>query len=199
MRTQLGECRNCHVLVHAPEEGARACPECHRALTRALVHVGFADARRVYGEPGEPYAPPAPPPPKVREFVLACADGHKARSRDEVVIDDWLHAHGILHEREPKLKGMRPDWRIPAVNVLDERTFTASRRRGEGRVVDGNVYIEYWGMANQQGYDARREEKLALYRKRRLKLIELFPEDVLRLDEKLGWLRDAPGPDRMRL
>lgn len=175
MKTQLGECRHCHVLVHAPAEGARACPGCSRALTPALVHVGFADARRVYGEPGEPYAPPARPPPKEREFVLACADGHKARSRDEVVIDDWLHARGILHEREPKLKGMRPDWRV------------------------GNVYIEYWGMASQQGYDARREEKLALYRKRRLKLVELFPEDVERLEEKLGWLADAPGLDRMRL
>src|SRR5438552_3749340 len=94
-----------------------------------------------------------------------CIDGHHARSRDERVIDDWLWANGILHEREPKLKGMRPDWRV------------------------GNVYVEYWGMAGQQGYDARREEKLALYRRRRLKLVELFPDDVATLEEKLGFLR----------
>jgi hypothetical protein len=153
MRTALGECRNCHVLAHAPAEGARVCPECARPLTKALVHVGFADTRRVYGEPGAPHEARAKPAAKEREFVLPCADGHTARSRDEQRIDDWMHARGILHEREPKLKGMRPDWRV------------------------GNVYIEYWGMASQQGYDARREEKLALYRKRRLKLIELFPED----------------------
>lgn len=175
MSARLGECRNCRVLVYAAADVAGECPECGRALTKPLVHVGFADARRVYGEPGEAYAPPLSPPPKERELMRSCADGHKARSRDEVVIDDWLHARGILHEREPKLKGMRPDWRV------------------------GDVYIEYWGMANQQGYDARREEKLALYRKRRLKLIELFPEDLADLEVKLGWLAEAPGLDRMRL
>lgn len=173
--TRLGECRGCHVLVHAADEGARLCPECGRTLTRALVHVGFADARRVYGEPGEPHAPPAPRPARERVFVLPCVDGHTARSKDEQRIDDWLHARGIAHEREPKLKGMRPDWRV------------------------GNVYIEYWGLASQQGYDARREEKLALYRKRRLRLVELFPEDLDRLEEKLGWLADDDAAGRVRL
>lgn len=99
-----------------------------------------------------------------------CIDGHKARSRDERVIDDWLWSNGILHEREPKLKGMRPDWRV------------------------GDVYVEYWGMAGQQGYEARREEKLALYKRRRLKLVELFPEDVSCLEHKLGFLRGVNAP-----
>ena len=94
-----------------------------------------------------------------------CVDGHKARSRDERIIDDWLTANGILHEREPRLKGMHPDWRI------------------------GNVYVEYWGLAGQQGYEARREEKLAIYKRRRLKLVELFPEDISSLEHKLGFLR----------
>jgi hypothetical protein len=94
-----------------------------------------------------------------------CVDGHKARSRDERLIDDWLTANGIFHEREPRLKGMHPDWRI------------------------GSVYVEYWGMAGQQGYEARRAEKLAIYKRRRLKLVELFPEDVAQLESKLGFLR----------
>lgn len=124
------------------------------------MDVGFADARNVYGQPGEPWeaAPPTP----------TCKDGHFARSRAEARIDDWLAAHGILHEREPKLKGMRPDWRV------------------------GNVYIEFWGLAGQQGYEARRMAKLALYKKRRLHLVELFPDDVDRLEAKLGFLRRAP-------
>ena len=196
MRTTLGECPRCRILAYAPTEGDRPCPECGRALTRALVHVGFADARRVYGEPGEPYVPPARPPSKERVFVLTCADGHTARSEDERRIDDWLHARGIRHEREPKLKGMRPGRGTgsPASEASrggpreDGSTETARRPlkwiRPDWRV--GDVYIEYWGLANQQGYEARREEKLALYRARGLKLIELFPEDVERLEEKLG-------------
>ena len=157
--TRLTECARCRVLVHAPEGEAHACPKCGGALAPGLVNVGFHDARRVYGEPGTPWRAPAP------LADLRCADGHKARSRDEVRIDDWLTARGIVHEREPKLKGMRPDWRV------------------------GNVYIEYWGLAGQQGYEARREEKLALYRKRGLQLVELFPQDVEDLEPKLGFLR----------
>lgn len=156
-RTTLAACAPCQVLVHV--ERAGTCPECSRALAAGLAEVGFHDARRVYGEPGNAWVAPSETP--------RCADGHKARSRDEAIIDDWLHARGIPHEREPKLKGMRPDWRV------------------------GETYIEYWGMAGQRGYEERRSEKLALYKKRRLKLIELFPEDIERLDEKLGGLAGA--------
>lgn len=162
--TRLAECQRCQVLAHVASEGLAACPRCGREMARGGVRVGFADAREVYGEPGTPYAPPAAPPAKERQFVLRCADGCKARSRDEVVVDDWLSARRVPHEREPRLKGMRPDWRV------------------------GNVYIELWGLAGQQGYEKRREEKLALYRARRLRLIEILPEDVDRLDDKLGVL-----------
>ena len=161
-RTRLAECAPCGVLAHAPEDEPYGCPACGGPLSPGLVDVGFDDARRVYGEPGAPHRPPAP---RESAHRLACADGHKAHSEDERRIDDWLHAHGIPHEREPKLKGMRPDWRV------------------------GSVYVEYWGLSGQQGYDARREEKLALYRRRRLRLVELFPEDLDRLEAKLGFLR----------
>jgi hypothetical protein len=159
MHTRLLECPFCQILTHEPDP-PRACPECEGALQRGLFEVGFDDARKVYGEPGLPWE--KPPEGKF------CKDGHKVHSADERVIDDWLHANGIPHQREPKLKGMRPDWRV------------------------GNVFVEYWGLAGQQGYEARREQKLALYKKRRYKLVELFPEDMTNLERKLGFLRSAP-------
>ncbi|GEM_PF-6302982 len=168
--TRLMECADCSVLVHAPARGAAGCPECSGRLSPGLRDVGFADAARVYGEPGAPFVPPpeeAPTEPARKPAKLRCADGHRVRSKPERAVDDWLHANGILHELEPRLKGMRPDWRI------------------------GNVYVEYWGLSGQQGYEARREEKLALYRKRRLRLVELFPDDVADLEPKLGFLRRA--------
>lgn len=175
--TRLAECARCNVLVHQPvDEAGYGCPSCGRALSKGLVRVGFADATRVYGEPGEPWREPPPPTPKPpRPSRVACADGHKVRSEEERVVDDWLHAQAIPHETEPRLKGMRPDWRV------------------------GDVYVEYWGMAGQQGYEARREEKLALYRERRLRLVELFPDDLADLEPKLGFLRDDPRLRRMRL
>lgn len=168
--TLLAECARCRVLVHAELFRASECPRCKGALSKGLVEVGFHDAREVYGAPGDAWQPPRP-----REVALRCLDGHKARSTEERVIDDWLHKHGILHEREPKLKGMRPDWRV------------------------GDLYIEYWGLAGQQGYEERRLEKLAMYKRRRLKLVELFPEDLADLDDKLSFLARRPPDARMRL
>lgn len=175
-RTVLAECPACHVLVHQPVGEPYVCPQCFGALGKGLVHVGFDDARRIYGEPGAPWRPP--PEPELVEKMTAvwkCSDGHKARSREEWLVDEWLHREGIPHEREPKLKGMRPDWRV------------------------GNVYVEYWGLMGAQGYEARREEKLDLYRRRRLRLVELFPDDLENLEAKLGWLRDDPAAQRQRL
>lgn len=172
--TRLLECAACNVLVHAAARGATPCPECAGPLATGLRDVGFHDDPRVYGVPGEAWVPPPPEAAPVagrKPAKLRCADGHRVRSKPERLIDDWLHRNGILHELEPTLKGMRPDWRV------------------------GHVYIEYWGLKDQQGYEARREEKLALYRKRKLKLVELFPDDVEDLDAKLGFLRAAqPKP-----
>ena len=156
----LAECARCSVLVHVARARAAECPRCAGQLARGLNDVGFHDARMVYGAPGDPWVAPIPR----AGAVLRCADGHKARSREEKLVDDWLDARGIRHEREPRLKGMRPDWRV------------------------GDVYIEYWGMAKQQGYELRRAAKVAMYRKRRLKLVELFPEDLDDLGSKLGFL-----------
>lgn len=170
--TRLLECADCNVLVHASDRGGATCPECKGRLSPGLRDVGFSDAARVYGEPGSPFVPPPEeePGPARKPAKLRCADGHRVRSKPERAIDDWLHANGVLHELEPRLKGMRPDWRV------------------------GNVYIEMWGLKGQQGYEVRREQKLALYRKRRLKLVELFPEDVEDLEPKLGFLRTLrPG------
>ena len=172
--TLLAECARCRVLVHAERMRATECPRCRGALGKGLVEVGFHDAREVYGAPGDPWLPPRP-----REVALRCLDGHKARSKEERLVDDWLHAHGVLHEREPKLKGMRPDWRV-----------------------GGDVYIEYWGLAGQQGYEERRAQKLAMYKRRRLKLVELFPEDLPELDDKLSFLvglSASRAATRMRL
>lgn len=160
----LAECAACSVLVHVARARAAECPRCAGGLARGLVDVGFHDARQVYGAPGDPWTPP----PAREGALLRCRDGHKARSRDEKLVDDWLDARGIPHEREPRLKGMRADWRV------------------------GDVYVEYWGMASQQGYEARRAAKLALYRRRGLKLVEIFPEDLGQLEERLGWLAAAP-------
>lgn len=49
----------------------------------------------------------------------------------------------------------------------------------------GKVYIEYWGMESDARYAKRKDEKLAVYRKYGINLIELTDAEVQNLDDVL--------------
>lgn len=106
-------------------------------------------------------------------------DGHVCLSLGELQIDNWLHHHGIPHEREvhypyhPELNpnggrrnGLRSDW------------------------VVGDVWIEYFGMVGEITYDEKREQKTILASSLGLNLISIFPPDLVRIDSILGFLID---------
>ena len=90
-----------------------------------------------------------------------CIDGHVVRSKVELVIDNHLHRLGIDHEYENTIhvrgKPIKYDWYLPK----DE------------------VYIEYWGYFGKE-YMKRKEEKIGLYRKGKLKLVSI--EDIMLKD-----------------
>lgn len=93
-------------------------------------------------------------------------DGHKVRSKGELLIDNWLYKNRIAHGYEVAILGKKfCDFEIPTMN--------------------GNIYIEYWGM-NDVEYLKNKEVKLALYKEHDLKLISLYPKDLKSLDEILG-------------
>lgn len=100
------------------------------------------------------------------EAIHRTTDGHFVRSKAEMLIDNWLYMAEIVHAYERKLpieEEMYCDFYIPT----------------------GKVYIEYWGYENDAKYQARKEEKLAIYNKYNFKLIELTDKDVLNLDDIL--------------
>jgi hypothetical protein len=40
-------------------------------------------------------------------------DGHKVSSKWELLIDNWLHDHGVKHEIHPKVKNIGyADWKV---------------------------------------------------------------------------------------
>ncbi len=90
-----------------------------------------------------------------------CLDGHIVRSKGELIIDNHLHRLGIEHEYEKtiRIRGMplKYDWYLPKFKI----------------------YIEYWGYYGKN-YMKRKEEKLRLYRKGKLKLISI--EDIMLKD-----------------
>ena len=73
--------------------------------------------------------PWAPPPERVRT-KLVCHDGHRVHSAPEKLIDDWMHARGILHrDLKPTNITVTPDGRRAAVDRND--TATASTDTAE--------------------------------------------------------------------
>lgn len=85
-------------------------------------------------------------------------DGHKCDSLAEKIIDDWLYARKIKHERN--------------VPYPSGNGFTADF------VVD-DYWIEFFGLHGEhKRYDELRREKLKLVKKYRLKLIEVYPKGL---------------------
>tara|TARA_Y100000310_G_scaffold339280_1_gene431502 strand:- start:10423 stop:11295 length:873 start_codon:yes stop_codon:yes gene_type:complete len=96
--------------------------------------------------------------------LVICKDGHKVLSYPEKRIDDLLSSHGIEHKINERIKDTRYryDFYIPELNL----------------------YIEYWGIEISESYKARKSKKLEIYKKFRLNLLSIYPqEDILK---KLG-------------
>lgn len=94
------------------------------------------------------------------------ADGHYVRSRAEMLIDNWLYMSEIVHAYERKLpieEDVYCDFYLPV----------------------GKVYIEFWGMENDEKYNERKKIKLGIYKKYGFKLIEIDDSDILNLDDIL--------------
>jgi len=90
-----------------------------------------------------------------------CLDGHIVRSKGELVIDNYLHLLDIEHEYENTIRvrghPIKCDWYLPKYKT----------------------YVEYWGY-HGKNYMKRKEEKLSMYRKGKLKLVSI--EDIMLKD-----------------
>lgn len=99
-------------------------------------------------------------------------DGHYVRSKAELTIDDSLYLWGIAHAYEKKLpnttEDVYSDFHIPS---------------GNGR--PKAVYIEYWGMENDEKYNHRKEKKIEIYKKLGLSLIQLNDADIKNIEDSL--------------
>ncbi len=98
-------------------------------------------------------------------------DKHTCDSLAEKIIDDWLFARKIAHQRSvyyPNQKKFKTDFKI------------------------GNYWLEFFGLEGQlKRYDELKEKKLKLIRKLKLKLINIYPIDLFpnnKLDKKLEFL-----------
>ncbi len=101
---------------------------------------------------------------------LRAEDGHRVRSKSELIIDNFLYHHEIAHAYERRLPVKEDTW-------CDFYIRKGSK----------NVYIEYWGLESDPKYRARKQKKIEIYNKYHFKLIELTdPEVKSSLDDVLS-------------
>ena len=93
-------------------------------------------------------------------------DGHMVRSKGEMLIDNWLYMAEIVHAYERKLP-------------IEENVYS------DFYIPTGKVYIEYWGLENDDKYLARKKFKKNIYEKYNFNLIELQDKQVQNLDDIL--------------
>ena len=96
---------------------------------------------------------------------LRAEDGHLVRSRAEQIIDNWLYHKGIVHayeRRVPIEEEVYCDFFIP---------------------IGQKVWIEFWGIEEEEKYQRRKELKKSFYKKHDKNLIELMPKDIENLDD----------------
>lgn len=98
---------------------------------------------------------------------LRTPDGHYVRSRAEILIDDFLYKNGIVHAYERRVN-------------IDEDMYC------DFYIPTQKLYIEFWGLEENEQYAERKNKKLELYAKYNLKLIEINNSDIENLDENLA-------------
>lgn len=109
---------------------------------------------------------------KIHKAEYRTKDGHYVRSKAELTIDDSLYLWGIPHAYEKKLpnteENVYSDFHIPS---------------GKGRTKA--VYIEYWGMENDEKYNTRKAKKIEIYQSLDLSLIQLNDGDIKNIEDNL--------------
>lgn len=111
---------------------------------------------------------------KYPDNLLKAKDGHLVRSRAELIIDNLLYDYGLTHAYERELTAVETvysDFYIPARNGKDNK--------GQA------VYIEFWGIKDNEKYLDRKKTKQEIYKKLNLNLIELDDSHLDNLDSYL--------------
>ena len=99
------------------------------------------------------------PNPELFAHKFIAHDGHKCDSFTEKIIDDWLYNRKIPHKRHVPYKGvtrMTADFHIKP-----------------------NIFLEFFGLAGEQkAYDKIIIKKRQLAQAQKMKLLELYPQDI---------------------
>lgn len=92
--------------------------------------------------------------------------GHYVRSRAEVIIADWLYTECIAFAYERRLP-------------IEEDAYC------DFYIPKYKIYIEFWGLEENQKYAKRKAEKIEIYKRENFKLIEIDNNTINNIDDIL--------------
>lgn len=95
-------------------------------------------------------------------------DGHTCRSRSEQIIDNFLFENKINHSIEP-------------LYPKDEELNPTGKLRADW-LINGNVFVEFFGLMQDNKYREKRDKKVALAKKLNIKMIEIYNINYLEND-----------------
>ncbi|HEV8079595.1 MAG TPA: hypothetical protein VGP43_02710 [Chitinophagaceae bacterium] len=110
------------------------------------------------------------PANKYPDTLLKTKDGHLVRSRAELIIDNMLYDYGLTHAYEREL---------PVAEKVLSDFYIPSKNGGKA------VYIEFWGINDNEKYLERKRIKQEIYKKYNLNLIEIEDKHIDNLDGHL--------------
>ncbi|QCD45507.1 helicase IV [Campylobacter mucosalis] len=100
---------------------------------------------------------------KIKQLRYKSDSGDLVKSRAELVIANWLFHHGFSFMYEKRIQAK-------------ERVIS------DFYLVDFEIYIEFWGL-NTPNYVKRKAKKIKIYKKHRLKLIQMDDESLKDLNK----------------
>jgi len=100
---------------------------------------------------------------------IRCRDGHYVRSRAEKIIDDWLYENNYLHAYEKSVYIKEEDKEyIPDFFLKND-----------------DVYIEFWGLSENESYLLKKETKIDFYKRNRIRFVSIEDKDIEHIEDVL--------------
>lgn len=139
----------------------------------SIIAITAGPAEQMYEEPEDEQVQDGESWPEEESYTQAptptpytALDGHKVRSKAELLIDNYLVQKGIEHEYEPRIPQTRlyADWYLPRYNL----------------------YLEYYGLLSSYEYVKKKRLKDKVYRSLGLMHAELYEGDVANLDDAIA-------------
>lgn len=101
---------------------------------------------------------------KEKAKIKKAQDGHFVESEYEIKVDDMLFTNNILHAYNIKVdeiteRSVYCDWYIPVL-------------------LNKGIYIELWGVKGEEKYNKNKNEKIELYKKHNLPLIQIEYDEL---------------------